>query len=171
MEVPEALLDRLPMEVPEASTAGSRCSGSMCRWIEVAGSGSKDSGLVLALPFRAPNMRLRRGRAMGTRRTTGSSPRAITMSSPAQALLMSRDRSVSAAWIVVRMMPSLAKQGWSIKVLGGTHAHEALHPGVENYDPHSRRGRYSALVEIGFARICRVFLEKSVPSPRPEAQL
>ena len=43
------------------------------------------------------------GVAKGTRRTTGVSPQAITTSSPAQAFLMSRERSVLAAWIVVRI--------------------------------------------------------------------
>jgi len=56
------------------------------------GSGSKNSGPTTSLPFNTPSLLRPLSLAAGTKRTKGSLPRAMMISSPKHALSMSRER-------------------------------------------------------------------------------
>jgi hypothetical protein len=66
----------------------------------LSGSGSKNSGPTLNLPFIDPGRRFFFTSAMGTRRATGFEPRAMITSSPSEAFLISLERFLLASCIV-----------------------------------------------------------------------
>jgi hypothetical protein len=62
-----------------------------------SGSGSKNDRVTLAFPFIAPNRREGASLWVGSSRTTGVFPLAISTSSPAQARAIKRERLVFAS--------------------------------------------------------------------------
>src|SRR6266516_1995322 len=76
----------------------------------LAGSGSKKASGILTRPRSVPGRRVGGCSRIGTIRATGTSPRAITISSPAWARSISCDSVVFAACIVTFMAFMLAKQ-------------------------------------------------------------
>ncbi len=67
-------------------------------------SGAKNTSLTVARPFIEPKRRRGPVAVIGTGRTTGCLPRAMTISSPAHARTMRRERWLLAAWIVMGLV-------------------------------------------------------------------
>ena len=75
-----------------------------------SGSGSKNEGVIVTWPASAPNRRHGTGSFTGTRRTAGSLPRMMTISSPASASAMSCERWVFALCMVTFFTGSSASE-------------------------------------------------------------